>query len=251
MNTVLLVGGAGSLGRGFVEYLVKDPTTSVVNVVDSNEWACAELAHLYPDVTVRMCDLSDYLPHERYIVYLAAHKHVDLCEKNISACVDNNLTKLVDFYDKVPKDSQVLYISTDKAVEPISVYGATKMIAERLTWQRGWQVARLGNLLASSGSVIPTWEYQIANSKPVTITDERMIRYFAEIKDVVPYLWERFVEKDGLIIPPMGEIRVMDLLNHVLKKHGYMMPEAYEAGVQITGLRSGEKLREKMRWDNE
>lgn len=251
-QTVLITGGAGSLGKAFVKLLHKDYE---VIVVDSNEWAIATLRSEYPDVKIWLGDFCEYplSGFEDYIIHAAAYKHVDIGERIPREFVRNNLTKTIEFYEKVEHSlARLLYISTDKAVEPISVYGATKYLAERLTDSINGSVARLGNLLVSSGSVIPVWEDAIAKGQPVSITDERMVRYFIEDFDAANQVWHDFIGGKRLIVPKMGEpIRIMDLLTEVLKRHGYDTPDQYPGGVTITGIRPGEKLTEKLLWDNE
>lgn len=251
-QTVLITGGAGSLGRAFVRLLHEKYK---VIVVDSSEWALAETKGLYPDCTYWLGDFTDYplSGYEDYIIHAAAYKHVELGEQMPREVVRNNISKTIEFYEKVEHSlARLLYISTDKAVEPTSVYGASKFIAERLTQNVRGSVARLGNILVSSGSVIPLWEEAIAKGKPVRITDERMTRYFIEDFDAANQIWHEFIQGKELIIPKMGEpIRILDLLTEVLKRHGYSSPEEYPGGVEIIGMRPGEKLSEKLMWENE
>ena len=251
-KTVLITGGAGSLGKAFVKLLHKDYH---VVVVDNSEWAISELQTEFPDLSTVLADFSTMPLAEDYdfVIHCAAYKHVGLGEENVAEFIDNNLTKTVEFYKRLDKIrvGQLLYISTDKAVEPISAYGMTKALAERLTWQIGGQVARSGNFIGSSGSVIPVWEKQIREGKPVSITDERMVRYVIDLDEGAKQIWAKFLENERLIVPEMREVRIMDLLADVLKRHAYMNPQAYEPGVTVIGIGAGEKLREKLKWDDE
>lgn len=247
-QNILIIGGAGSLGKEFVRYLEE---ANNVSVVDNNEWAVAELKQEFPGIDVYLQDydqpINGWFNH--YIV-CAAYKHVNLGESNIESFVDNNLNKLAQFYSD-HSDGNFLYISTDKAVEPISVYGATKYIAEKLTWQYGGTVARCGNFLHSSGSVIPVWEKAISEGKPIPITDERMVRYVSNMDEAVKEIWEEYLKGEKLIVPTNRKVRVTDLLTDVLKKHGYMSAEAYKPGITVIGMRPGEKLEEKLLWSHE
>lgn len=247
LSTVLITGGAGSLGRGFVQLLSK---THAVTVVDSNEWAVAELRSLFPEVRVILGDFVTVGGYFDYIIHAAAYKHVNLGEEQVPAFIDTNLSKTVSFYGQVTTPN-LLYISTDKAVEPISTYGATKMIAERLTWSSGGKVARLGNILNSSGSVIPIWEQAIAAGDPIPITDTRMVRYFIEVDDAASYIWKQFTGSSNLIVPPMQQVPLTELLDKVLLKHGFSSLAAYGPGTKTIGLRPGEKLEEKLFWPGE
>lgn len=249
---ILITGGAGSLGRAFVRLLAPDHD---LTVVDSSEWAVAELSLEFPGVRFYLGDFADY-PLSGYddaVIHLAAYKHVDLGEASPSAFVENNLVKTMRLYERVaPSLSRLLYVSTDKAVEPVSAYGATKMLAEMLTWQAGGQVARLGNILESRGSVIPTWEKAIAEMRPIPITDPEMTRYLIEDSSAAAQIWTRFEEGARLIIPDMGEpVRVLDMMAEVLRRHGYAKAADYAPGVEVIGVRPGEKRHEKLAWDHE
>lgn len=251
-KTVVITGGCGSLGRAFIEYLRHDYE---VIAIDNNEWAVAECRHLYPEATYWLGDFEKYpfSGMEDVIVHAAAYKHADLGESNASSFVRNNLLKTMELYEEARHTlARILYISTDKAVEPIGVYGATKMLSESLTREIGGSVARLGNILQSSGSVIPTWETQIAASQPITITDPMMTRYSIEASDAVKDIWERFLLGERLIVPQMGEpVRILDMMATVLGRHGYGKASDYSPGVTVIGMRPGEKLHEKLYWDNE
>lgn len=249
---ILITGGAGSLGKAFVD-LLQDQHT--VTVVDNNEWAVAELKSHYPRVTCHLGDFEQYplSGSEDVIIHAAAYKHVNLGECLASSFVKNNLSKTLKFYEQIRHGiTRLLYISTDKSVEPVSVYGATKFLAERLTWEINGQVARLGNILSSSGSVIPTWEKAIIEKRPIPITDERMTRYSIEDKEAVEEIWAQFLAGNRLIVPSMGEPkRILDLMAEVLKRHGYEKASDYTPGVELVGMRPGEKLYEKLFWDSE
>lgn len=251
-RTILITGGAGTLGRAFVALL--SPENEVI-VVDSSEWAIAELKRDYPGVECILGDFVEYplSGYEDIIIHAAAYKHVDLGERQPTTFVTNNLTKTIELYEKVRQGiTRVLYISTDKAVEPISVYGATKFLAERLTFELGGQVARLGNLLSSSGSVIPLWEKAIAEQRPIPVTDPEMTRYVLEADDAAVQVWAQFLEGRRLCIPEMGDPkRILDILSDVIKRHGYEGVEDYSPGVEIVGKRAGEKRAEKLVWDSE
>jgi FlaA1/EpsC-like NDP-sugar epimerase len=248
---VFITGGAGSLGKAFVRLLHKDYD---VTVIDNNEWAIAEMRPEFPDVRFILGDFSE--PQTEYFdyhIHLAAYKHVDLGETNPQAFIENNINKTLKYYQDIASNTgHILYVSTDKAVEPISLYGMTKAIAENLTTHYGGSVARLGNIMNSKGSVIPVWEAAISKGEPIKITDERMARYVIEDNEAAGFVWSRFLAGDKLIVPTqMKEMRVMDILADVLKRHGYEKASDYPGGVEVIGMRPGEKLREKLMWDKE
>lgn len=246
---VTITGAAGSLGRAFVKYLHKD---NEVIALDNNEWALASLKNEYPDVKCILKDFVDYRFNQeptQLLIHCGAYKHVDLGEHNPHSFIENNITKTGKLFAECFKHSvDFLFISTDKAVEPISTYGFTKALGEKLAWHYHGSVARLGNILNSTGSVIPVWEDAILHHKPIPITSWEMKRFVIEADDAVKYLWEHFLKGDSLIVPEgMKEEKLEDLLKQVLKKHNLEFADKFK----IIGLRPGEKTREKLKWDYE
>lgn len=255
MNTppILITGGAGSLGKEFVRYLSNIPEKPKLVIIDNNEWAIAEFRSEFPDIDAHLGDirLLQTLANFSVVIHCAAYKHIELGEENVMSFIENNLLATMDLYKALAgRTNRILYISTDKAVEPTSTYGFTKALAERLTWEVGGQVARCGNFLMSSGSVIPIWEKQIAEKKPLTITNPKMRRYVIEMPDAVEQIWKGFTENKSLIIPSMKEMSVLELLAEVLNRHGLNLAE-YKPGIIDIGKRPGEKVREKLKWSNE
>lgn len=247
---VLITGVTGTLGRAFLRLLHEK--YDVVGI-DFHEWGIAELKNEYPNTKFILGDFVNWcyedLPVD-YIIACGAYKHLPLGETDPLAFIENNIVKTAHLFKEAANYCELLFISTDKAVEPISLYGYTKAIGEHLAKYYGFSVARLGNILDSSGSVIPVWEDCIKKNLPVKITDERMSRYFIEDMDAVNQLWHEFIQGKKLIIPKCEEIRLMDLLALVLDKHGYTTT-TYAPGVEIIGMRDKEKLQEKLRWDFE
>jgi FlaA1/EpsC-like NDP-sugar epimerase len=230
---ILITGGAGSLGREFVKYL-KDHD---VTIVDSSEWAIAEMTCKkilgdFADIDVKGYDL---------VIHTAAYKHINLCEENPDACIDNNISKTQDLFKRCHKYGvRNLFISTDKSVRPISLYGFTKSIGERLCWHYGGQVARCGNFYGSSGSVIPIWEKAFKEGKPLPITDPEMTRFMISTEEVVKQIWQVFLDGKKLIIPEMGEpIKLKDLVDKLYPNYP----------TEIIGIRPFEKMEEVLRWD--
>jgi FlaA1/EpsC-like NDP-sugar epimerase len=247
---VLITGGAGSLGRAFVKLL---HASHELIVIDSNEWALAELQKEFPDVECYLIDFKDWKFDEipvDYLLHLAAYKHINLGETNVASFIENNIVKTRKLFEEAFKyNVDTLFMSTDKAVEPVSTYGYTKAIGESMARDYDFAIARCGNILSSSGSVIPTWENAIKNKQPIPITDERMVRYFIEDYVAATQIWDMFKSGEKLIIPKCDEIRLLDLLAMVLKRHGYEKASDYEPGIQVTGVRGREKLKEKLDWD--
>jgi FlaA1/EpsC-like NDP-sugar epimerase len=249
MNEVLLIGGAGSLGKAFARYLHNDYK---VTVLDSSEWSCAELEQELPDVEVILKDMEKWSFAQNpcnTVVVLAAYKHLPLGEKNTHSFIENNLVKTGKVLAEAYKHNvNILFISSDKAVEPISAYGYTKALGECLTRQYEASVARLGNIINSSGSVIPVWEKAIEQGKPLRITDPDMTRYMIHEDDAVKQIWEQFLKGEKLIIPDMPEpIKLIHLAQTILELH----KKPIDYPIEIIGIRKGEKMSEKLKWDHE
>lgn len=163
----------------------------------------------------------------------------------------NNYAKTVQLLARFGK--KTLFISTDKAVEPASFYGRTKMIGEQFTREVGGIVARLGNILGSSGSVIPKWEAAISRGEPLPITDPAMTRYLIPAEEAVKKILQLLPQAvpGDTIIPEMGEAKpLLAIADEVLARHG-MSLDSYTPGTVTIGRRPGEKQHEKLYWDDE
>jgi FlaA1/EpsC-like NDP-sugar epimerase len=249
VSNIVISGGAGSLGKAFVKYLHKDHE---VVVLDSNEWAVAELRKEFPDVQVQLKDFEKYSFNQTpcdLLIHCAAYKHVNLGEENPHDFIDNNIVKTGKLFAECYKFGvDILFISTDKAVEPISLYGYTKAIGEKLAKHYRGKIVRLGNLLDSNGSVIPVWEKAITENKPIPITDMKMVRYVIDVDDAVKQIWKNRAK--DLIVPKCKEITIIEMLGEVFKKKGLKLHD-YKPGIEIIGIRPGEKIKEQLYWDKE
>lgn len=196
----------------------------------------------------------------KVVFHAAAHKHVPLMERNPSEAVKNNVfgTKNVaDCADKYKADRFVL-ISSDKAVNPSSVMGATKRIAEmyiqsiNTTSETSFVAVRFGNVLGSRGSVIPRFKQQIASGGPVTVTHPDMVRYFMTIPEAVQLVIQAgaFAKGGEVFILDMGKpVRILDLALDLIRLSGLEPDEDIE--IKFTGMREGEKLFEELLTDSE
>lgn len=246
----VLVTGLGTLGSEIVDQLLE--RGDEVIGVDSSEWIIAAFRD-HKNLTKIMGDYSDVSGKFDLVISTAAYKHVDLIENNKQAAFWNNVMLLEKFYNQVK--GKLVFISTDKAVEPSSYYGKTKKIGEKLTFERGGIVVRMGNIMSSSGSVIPKWEKCIEDGLPLPITDPEMTRYMLPVDEMVTKILALLphAKAGQVVIPEMGEpIKLIDLVKLVLDKH-----KACERcsntldHCNIIGLRPGEKMHEKLKWDNE
>jgi len=257
---IVITGGCGSVGKAFVDLLHRDHS---LVVIDNNEWAMAEMKSSYPQVKFLLQDFSKYSFgsqkidgikfKEDLVIHLAAYKHVSLGETNVVSFIDNNIVKTDRIFKRASMaGARILFVSTDKSVESVSTYGATKFLGEKLAEAYGGVVARMGNIISSSGSVIPVWEKQIEQAEPITVTDLSMTRYMIEADDAAKQIWEKYLSGEKLIIPDMGDpITLKELLVRVLARHGFLGLDSYPEGIKIIGIQPGEKIREKLRWPEE
>lgn len=254
---ILITGITGTAGQAFVEQL--HPEHEVVGV-DRNEERIAKMHYYYPGIKIHTGDFSEYIfeGDEEHILHLAAMKHIDQCERNPREAVIQNVVKthklLENAINKLGWDNYVFtYMSTDKACDPSSVYGYTKYLAEKLVLGHNSSVGvnhgiiRSGNIYGSHGSVVPLWREAIKHRKPIMLTDDRMKRYF-----ITPEHLAKQVTENVLIphlapvvyVPEMDKhVSMGEVLDEVLAEEAYTR-EDYPGGIQITGLRPGEKMEE-------
>ena len=191
------------------------------------------------------------------VFHTAAHKHVPLMEVNIPEAVTNNILGTKNVVEAAQQNNipHLVMISTDKAVQPSSVYGATKRIAEWIVLDaygdgsKSYSVVRFGNVLGSRGSVVPFFKRQIAIGGPVTVTHPEMERYFMTIPEAVHLVLQAstFAEQGRLYMLEMGEpVRILDLANDLVRLSG--LEPGQDIQIEFSGLRPGEKLSEQL-WE--
>lgn len=190
--------------------------------------------------------------HPQIIINAAAHKHVPLMEHNCIEAIYNNVfgTKnLVELCEEYHAE-RFMMVSTDKAVNPTNVMGATKRMCEMIVQSASthgtvkYSATRFGNVLGSAGSVIPLFKRQIANGGPVTVTDKRIIRYFMTIPEASQLVLQSgaLAHNGELFVLDMGQpVKILDLAENMIRLSGVQ-----GITVQEIGLRSGEKLFEKL-----
>jgi FlaA1/EpsC-like NDP-sugar epimerase len=269
---VLVTGAGGSIGSEICRQIIRfKPETLIILGRGENRIFYLErelrqlgyagnLVPIIGDVTneLRMEQVfREYVPN--VVFHAAAHKHVPLMETNVSEAIYNNVkgTKVVsDIADRFGTNIFVL-ISTDKAVNPTSVMGVTKHLAERyihslsLKSKTKFVATRFGNVLGSAGSVVPIFRKQIADGGPVTVTDFRMTRYFMTIPEASQLVLQAAAMCEGgeIFVLDMGEpVRIVDLAKDLIRLSG--LPEnAIE--IREIGMRPGEKLYEELYFESE
>lgn len=274
-RTVMVTGAGGSIGSEICRQVLKFSPRALclVDQAENNAFeidrelrsvAAACTADLYPCVadvtdTVRMRDIFTRL-RPNLVFHAAAHKHVPMMEVNVGEALQNNVlgTRVVaDLSDECGVDKFVM-ISTDKAVNPTSVMGVTKQLAERYIHSLSQVAAnteyiavRFGNVLGSVGSVVPIFQEQIRQGGPITITDERMERYFMTIPEASQLVLQSAAIGSGgeIFVLDMGEpVRIIDLARDLIRLSG--LPR-HTIDVAVVGIRPGEKLFEELYFDNE
>jgi FlaA1/EpsC-like NDP-sugar epimerase len=267
-NQIILVSGAaGSIGSGIIKQLVHYKPKLVI-LLDQAESALydleQELNFNFPEFnfSIVVGDISNFKRMERlydffkpnYVFHAAAYKHVPLMEDNPSEAIYTNIlgTKnLVDLSIHY-KVNKFVMISTDKAVNPTNVMGASKRIAEIYAQSNKnsttkFITTRFGNVLGSNGSVIPLFKKQIEQGGPITITDKRVTRFFMTIPEACQLVLEACSMGNGgeIFVFDMGEsVKIIDLAKKMIKLSGLI--EGKDIEIKVTGLRPGEKLYEEL-----
>lgn len=269
-KVILVTGGGGSIGSEMCRQLAKMQPKQII-ALDIYENGVYDLQqelrlryHGELNFKVEIASICSESAMERVmeeykpqiVIHAAAHKHVPLMEKNCIEAVENNVFGTLNVIEQCEKHGvqRFMMVSTDKAVNPTNIMGATKRLCEiiaRAHSASGSKVVfsdtRFGNVLGSAGSVIPLFKRQIANGGPITLTDKRIIRYFMTIPEASQLvLHSGAIAKNGeLFVLDMGQpIRIYDLALNMIKLSG-LEPDR-DIKIIETGLRPGEKLYEEL-----
>jgi len=272
-KTILVSGAAGSIGSGLVLELLRHHPKKII-LLDQAESPLYDLENQLRQLETQtklevviadVCSLNRMQKifdvfHPEIIFHAAAYKHVPMMENNPSEAIHTNIlgTKhLVDLACQYQVE-KFIFISTDKAVNPTNVMGASKRIAEMYAQFKNQSgstkfiTTRFGNVLGSNGSVIPLFQKQIENGGPVTVTDERITRFFMTIPEACQLVLEAFTMGEGgeIFVFDMGEsIKIIDLAKKMIQLSGLELNK--DISIKITGMRPGEKLYEELLADEE
>ncbi len=265
-KVILITGGGGSIGSELCRQLAKMRPRKIV-ILDIYENGAydvqQELKIAYAgdiDLEIEICSITNekalqrvFAQHRPQIVInAAAHKHVPLMERNCIEAVHNNVFgtwNLVQMCERFGTQ-RFMMVSTDKAVNPTNVMGATKRMCEMIvgsasTWgNTKYSATRFGNVLGSAGSVIPLFKRQIANGGPITLTDKRIVRYFMTIPEASQLVLQSgaMARNGELFVLDMGQpVQILELAQSMIRLSGMNDIEIVE-----TGLRPGEKLYEEL-----
>ena len=270
---IIVTGGGGSIGSELCRQIAKCRPKELIifDIYENNAYEIEqELKRVYPHLnlktiigSVRDYDrlenvFKEYKPE--YVFHADAHKHVPLMENSPNEAIKNNCLgtlNTVKISDKY-KVKKFVLISSDKAVRPTNVMGATKRICEMIIQaydkksKTDYVAVRFGNVLGSNGSVIPLFLKQIENGGPVTVTHKNITRYFMTIPEAVSLILQAFCYAEGgeIFVLDMGEpVKIYDLAKKLIRYKGY--EPNVDIPIKITGLRPGEKLYEELLMEEE
>ncbi len=260
-KTILLTGGTGSFGQKFTEIVLNEYKPKSIRIYSRGELMQFQMDQKFHSDSLRFF-IGDVRDHHRLqramngvdvVVHAAALKQVPACEYNPIEAVKTNIEGTINLIDAAIDNNvdRVMLISTDKAVHPVNLYGATKMVAEKMVIQGNsysggkktrFSCVRYGNVIGSRGSVIPLFKEQMQTGT-LTITDERMTRFWITLDQGVRFVIQCIGEMRGgeTFIPKIPSMRIMDLADAI----------APAAKKKITGIRPGEKLHEVLLTEDE
>jgi len=261
-KTLLVTGGTGSFGRKFTQIVLREQSPKAVRIFSRGELLQQQMCQQFNNDPRLRFFIGDVRDKERLsramngvdtVVHAAALKQVPACEYNPIEAVRTNVDGAANVVDAAVDNGveKVIAISTDKAVHPVNLYGATKLVAEKLfiqgntysgTWKPRFSVVRYGNVIGSRGSVIPLFLQQKESGK-VTITDERMTRFWITLEHGVRFTISCIERMKGgeVFVPIIPSMRVMDLADAI----------APDAEREIIGIRPGEKIDEILLMEEE
>jgi FlaA1/EpsC-like NDP-sugar epimerase len=270
---VVVTGAGGSIGSELCRQVAQFAPSELL-LVEQAEYPLfmiqQELLRDFPELATVpvVCDICDSARveavfrqyHPQIVFHAAAHKHVPMMELNPGEAVKNNVfgtRKVADAADRFGSEAFVL-ISTDKAVNPTSIMGATKRVAEMYIQSLSqvsktkYVAVRFGNVLGSTGSVVPIFKAQISEGRPVTVTHPEMQRYFMTIPEASQLVMQAAAMGDGgqIFVLDMGTpVKIVDLARELIRLSGFE-PDV-DIAIQFTGIRPGEKLFEEIAFDAE
>lgn len=257
-KNILITGGTGSFGKKFIKILLEKYQPNKVIVYSRDELKQFEMGQVYNAPCMRYF-IGDVRDKERlmlamkgvdFVVHAAALKQVPAAEYNPMECIKTNINGAQNVIDAAIANNveKVIALSTDKAANPINLYGATKLASDKLftaannivgDGRTRFSVVRYGNVVGSRGSVVPFFKGLIARgATELPVTDARMTRFWLKLEDGVEFVLKNFQRMQGgeIFIPKIPSMRILDLAKAI----------APEAKIKIIGIRPGEKLHEVM-----
>ena len=272
-RVILVTGGGGSIGSELCRQIVMfNPKMLIIlDFYENNAYEIQnEIKHKFPEINLKVV-IANIIDAQRIdeifrqyrpdvVFHAAAHKHVPLMQENPKEAVKNNIFGTLNVVEAADKYNALKFIliSTDKAVNPTSIMGATKRIAEMMIQAKDTQsktkyaAVRFGNVLGSNGSVVPLFKQQIERGGPVTVTHPDITRYFMTIPEAVQLVIQAggMAEGGEIFVLDMGQqVKIYDLAKNLIRLSGYKPEE--DIKIEFTGLRPGEKLYEELMLEEE
>ena len=257
-KSILITGGTGSFGKKYTEILLKKYKPKRLVIYSRDELKQYEMAQMFKDKAMRFFigDVRDYkrlrtaMNGIDYVIHAAAMKHVPIAEYNPMECIKTNIDGAQNVIDASLECgvSKVIALSTDKACNPVNLYGATKLASDKLfvaannivgDKKTRFSVVRYGNVVGSRGSVVPLFKKLIAKGeKELPVTHEKMTRFWITLEQGVNFVLKNFERMKGgeIFIPKIPSMTMVDLAKAL----------APDLGVKIIGIRPGEKIHEMM-----
>ncbi len=254
-SRIFISGASGSWGKTLIGKLLDRYTPKEIICFSRGELNQVMLKRLFPQANVKYVigDVRDYNQVEQYtkdvdyIFHLAALKHVPVCEDYPEEAIKTNINGTINIINAAIKNKvkKVIDVSTDKAANPLNLYGLTKAVGEKLIINAAnksdtkFVCIRGGNVMGSNGSVIPLFINQIKNGGPITITDMEMTRYFLTLEEAIDLLFiaSEASSSGETYVMKMPACKIIDLAEVLMETYG-------EAFVQNIGIREGEKIHE-------
>ncbi|ALV25291.1 UDP-N-acetylglucosamine 4,6-dehydratase [Campylobacter iguaniorum] len=257
-KNILITGGTGSFGKKYTKILLENYKPNKIIIYSRDEMKQYEMASEFSDKCMRYF-IGDVRDERRlqtamnsvdYVIHAAAMKHVPVAEYNPMECIKTNINGAQNVINAALTNgvSKVIALSTDKACNPVNLYGATKLASDKLFIAANniagnkptrFSVVRYGNVVGSRGSVVPLFKKLIAGGeRELPITDNRMTRFWITLEDGVKFVLKNFARMQGgeLFIPKIPSMKMTDLARAM----------APDLGIKIIGIRPGEKLHEMM-----
>lgn len=261
-KTLLITGGTGSFGQAFIKKLIENTCPKKVIVFSRDEWKQSQMVEedpIFSHSSIRFF-LGDIRDKDRlklafrevdYIIHAAALKQVPAAEYNPSEFVKTNILGSLNIIEAAIEQGiqKVIFLSTDKAVRPINLYGATKLCAEKLFLSAKayvgnrnfpkFSVVRYGNVMGSKGSLIPKWQKRIAEGATfLPVTDLRMTRFWMTLNQAVEFVIHSLLNLEGgeIFVPKIPSMKIVDLAQAL----------APHIKIETCGIRPGEKLHEHL-----
>jgi UDP-N-acetylglucosamine 4,6-dehydratase/UDP-glucose 4-epimerase len=255
---VLVTGGTGFLGKPLIKHLLS--LGAKVRTIARNEGKLIELLQTFPEIEILTGDISDSFDSRQAmkgvnaVFHLAASKHVGLAEKQVRECVTTNTIGTLNLLDASLNENVEFFISisTDKAAQVVGVYGASKLLMERLCKQYqdlnpscDYRIVRYGNVLYSTGSVLCKWKDLIQSGNPVTVTEPKATRFFWTVDQAIDLIFECLENSTNPepFVPDMKSMSIENLLEAMYQKYG---SDTTEKKINVVGLQPGENFHEKI-----